>query len=944
MPIAFLLRTAFFLFCVPSLALAAGAIRGRITDAATKEPLQSVTVRLPGTSYGNYTNARGMYLVRNVAAGTYTVEISLIGYSKIQKTSVRVADGDTLVLDFALQQSDVTLDRGIMVIGDKPLVDAEETQSIETIGRTDIEQMVAEKISDVLVQQTGVVEQNKEIHIRGGRGYEAAYLLDGVSVQDPLAGTGFGLQLSAGAIEEVELITGGFNPEYGQATSGVVNIKTRDGSDHYEGSASYRRSWRLFERSPYDRDTNSSFLTDIAELSLGGPEPISTVILPALGVELPGKISFFLNLYGNFSDGITPAFARSDLHSTLFDPVFAPRQDNSITGLGKLTWQISPLMRLTYSYNSSAAINQNTRSLQTNLEYSRPSPGYQYEFQENTDGALTYASLVQLHSIAWMQTLSTSTFYELRISNFFSRLKVDANGRDFSEYREPRDIPTVPAEYYETGDSTSLGIIPGDGFYDVGNGNIWNDHYIDEWNIRADVTNYISEKNRIKTGVDLRFQELQQANIYKPWLGPLGLNNDVFHANTTIGALYAQNNISFQGLVLNYGVRFDFWAPGALVDDAIANTSIPTITEQQRASYLDKTFSMFGLRWKGRLSPRIGVSHPITDNQMLFFSYGHFNKLPRPQYVYAKLSPQAAGSTYQRFGNPDLDPETTIAYEIGIRSQLSNDDVLTVTAYYKDIFDYVQTRRAIVDNPRLAGGSFLTYVNADYARSRGLEIEYKKRIGDWFRGQVSGTYSVVTGKSGSADEGSLVAQGAADDVVGETFMSWDRPLQFNLTANFIVKKDNPLFGLSGLEDINAFVRIFYQSGERYTQEIPVIDPTTGKQQLLPNGRPVYRSDNDNINGVFGMPWWWVDMNIEKYFSFAGWKWVVSVEVINLFDRKNPEVINPVTGRAYEYGDPTPTDWNDPLYPQLQSPIDPYPFNPSRYLNRRTVRLGTSVRF
>ena len=124
----------------------------------------------------------------------------------------------------------------------------------------------------------------------------------------------------------------------------------------------------------------------------------------------------------------------------------------------------------------------------------------------------------------------------------------------------------------------------------------------------------------------------------------------------------------------------------------------------------------------------------------------------------------------------------------------------------------------------------------------------------------------------------------------------------------------------------------------------MVDPTTGEQQRLPNGRPVYRADDDNINGAFGMAWWWVDMNIEKYFSFAGWKWTVSLEVVNLFDRKNPEIINPVTGGAYEYGDPTPTDWNDPLYPQLQSPIDPYPFNPARYLNRRTVRLGTSVRF
>lgn len=932
------------LFCSPSLLYAAGVITGTITDAKTKEPLGGVTVRLPGTYYGAYTNQHGVYTVKKIANGTYTVELSLIGYKKVQKTGVRVDDGDTLTLNFALQQSSVTLDKEIVVIGKKPLVEAEETQSITTVGREEIDNMVAEKISDVLVQQTGVVEQDNEIHIRGGRGYEAAYLLDGVSVQDPLAGTGFGLQMSASAIEEVEIITGGFNPEFGQATSGVINIKTRNGSEHYEGSAAYRRSWRLYGRNPYDRDTNASYLTDIAEFSLGGPEPITQQLLPALGIKLPGSMSFFLNVYGNFSDALTPGYARRDVHSSLVDPVFSPRQDNALTGLGKLMWIINPSMRLTYSFNHSTGLNRNTRSLQTNLEYTRPGPGYQYEFQENMGGALSYASIAQLHSLTWLHTLNTSSFYELRLSNFFSRLKVDANGKDFSDYREPRDIPTVPAEYYETNNPTRLGIIPGDGFYDFGNGTIWNDHFIDEWNIRLDYTNFISEKNRVKTGIDLRLQELQQANIYKPWLGPLGLNNDVFRANAVVGALYAQNNLSFKGLVLNYGLRFDYWAPGTIVDNAIEDESIPTITEAQRQSYRDGTFSFLGRRWKGRISPRLGVSHPITNNQMLFFSYGHFNKLPRPQYVYAKLTPQAANSTYQRFGNPDLNPETTIAYELGLRSQLSTDDVLTITAYYKDIFDYVQTRRAKANSPRLAGGSFLTYTNADYARSRGVEVEYKKRIGTWFRAQASVTYSVITGKSGSADDGALVEQGVADEIVGETFMAWDRPWRANATANFVVKKDEPLFGIAGLDNLNAFVRLFYQSGERYTPHIPVTDPTTGKQQQLPNGKPVYRSDNTNILGEFGAPWWWVDLNIEKYFVFGGLNWTISLEVINVFDRKNPDILNPITGDAYEYGDPTPVDWNDPLYPQLQSPIDPYPFNPARYLERRTLRLGTSVRF
>ena len=924
---------------------AQSVITGTITENNTKKGMASVTVRMTGTYYGAISDANGKYTIKKISAGkNYTLEITRIGYRTIKKTGIALGKNDTLVLNFAMEESKVSLDKDIIVLGERPLVDVEETQSMRAVTRDNIQQMVAENVTDVLTQQTGLVSQNREIFIRGGRGYEAAYLLDGVSIQDPLAGTGFGLQLSANSLQEVEVITGGFNPEFGQATSGVVNIKTRDGASKYEGTTAYRRAWRMFNRSAYDRDTNSSFITDIAEFTFGGPEPITQQLLPALGLQLPGKISFFLNFYGNFSDDLTPEFARVPVKSSLLGNGISFKQDNSANIMGKLSWTLSPAMRISYTHTRNMSLNQNTRTVQTNLEYVVPDPGYQFNFQSNFDGALTYSTLQKLNSITFHHSLGPSTLYEIRVSNFFTHLKVDANGRNFSEYREPQDIPQIPAEYYNTGDSNRLGIIPGDGFFDTGNGYVWREHYMDEWTVRGDLTTYLSEKNKIKAGAEFRFQELQQAEIYSPWLGPLGLNNDIFKTNTTIGALYAQNNISFKGLILNYGLRMDIWAPGLLVDQAIENYDIPTITEQQRTSYREGTFSMFGRQWKARLSPRLGVSHPITENQMLFFSYGHFNKLPRPQFVYAKLTPQAANSTFQKYGNPDLNFETTISYELGLRNQLTENDVLTITAYYKDIFDYVTSRRIQNQNPRLLGGSFTTYINGDYARSRGLEIEYKKRISDWFSSVISATYSVVTGKSSSAEQAALVDRGLTSERITEDYMPWDRPLQINASVNFNAPKGKPFFDLDGLDNLNAYLRFFFQSGMRYTAQIPVIDPTTGKQQILDNGRPVYRTDEQNPYGNIAQNWWWLELNIQKTFIVGSTPLTLTCEVINLLDNKNSTIINAVTGKAYEYGDATPLGLNDPLYPDLQSPLSPYPFNPARYLTRRTVRIGLSAGF
>ncbi|MCK7521891.1 MAG: TonB-dependent receptor plug domain-containing protein [Ignavibacteriales bacterium] len=113
--------------------------------------------------------------------------------------------------------------------------------------------------SAVVAMQPGVVMADNEIHIRGGRTHENAYLLDGISVQDPMAGSGFGLQLSPASIQEVEVITGGYNAEYGQATSGIVNITTREGSDRYNGAVGYRT-----DHFGFNNDTRSNWNTDIS--------------------------------------------------------------------------------------------------------------------------------------------------------------------------------------------------------------------------------------------------------------------------------------------------------------------------------------------------------------------------------------------------------------------------------------------------------------------------------------------------------------------------------------------------------------------------------------------------------------------------------------------------------------------------------------------------------
>ena len=914
-----------------------GTLTGIVHDAKTGEELPGVNVILKGTYYGAATDIHGKFRINNVSVGSYNVEISLIGYKTVQYTGIEIQANKTKELDVKMEETVLTLDQDVVVVGEKPLMDVEETQSKKTVSKEDIENAIVENITDVVTQQAGITQTDNTIHIRGGRSYENAFLLDGVSVQDPLSGTGFGLQLSADAIEEVEVITGGFNAEYGQATSGIVNVKTREGKDNYSGYFSYKKD-NLGNKSSYH-----VFNIDIIDANLSGPEPITSTILPAIGLKIPGDLTFFTSFHAGLSDGITQGYfkatANSIYSSTFGGTRFSPRQQNSWFWLGKISYKYSPTLKFVYSYNQSVDINQNSQSLQQNLEYVEPSPGYQYKFQNILDQANTFTHNNEYHTLSVTHTLNAKTYYELKLNHFYTNLRADANGKNWYDYTEPLDIVNFPIQYYNTNRDT-IGVIPGDGFWDVGNPTTWRDHFFSETSLKGDLTSFFDEKNKFKAGFNLQFQEMQVVEIYKPWVGTLGLNNDIYHVYPAQGAFYTQDNINFSGMILNFGLRFDYWFPGKYVDDAVQNPDVITIPDEIRQRYKDDSFAWFGgRRFKARLSPRLGISHPVSDNQTLFFSYGHFSKWPNPQFVYAKLNPLNAQSSFQKFGNPDLNPETTVAYELGLKTQFTNDDVLKATAYYKDIFDYVTTRTAKITSARLATQSFTTYVNSDYARSRGLELEYKKRIGKWFTGDASFAYAIVTGKSSTPDEGVLVARGDLNESIKEEYMSWDRPFTANVTTNFYVDKDEALFGFGRgiLDDYNIYLRFFYESGKRYTSAY-----FTGSYTA--DGRPEYDYVKNTKYDKIGADWFWIDLNFEKYFDVSGLRFSVSVEVNNLLDTQNSAVINPVTGKAYEYGDDIPITWNDPRYPELQAPISPYPFDPSRYLTRRNVKLGVSLRF
>ncbi|MCX7984718.1 MAG: TonB-dependent receptor [Bacteroidetes bacterium] len=932
-----------------------GILKGKVIDKATKEPLPSVNVVVKGTYYGASTDFDGNYTIQRINPGVYVVEVKLLGYKVVQFPAVKIVEGKTTELNVQLEETALSLGQEIEVVGEKPMFDIEETSSKRTIGTEELEAAAVKNVQEVVALQVGVVQSDDQIHIRGGRSYETAYIVDGISVQDPLSGTGFGLQLPPGAIQEAEVITGGYNAEYGQATSGVISLTTKEGSDSFNGTLGHKRDhfW-------LNTNSRTNFNTDIYDFMFSGPEILTRYILPKLGLEIPGKISFFINGNVNLTDGYTRWVERINadgipdgwilkaprgLKSAIIKQSWlAPRRSNNWSLFGKVTWKITPTIKVSYAGTYAIIVNQNTQSIRTTLEYQEPQPGYQYLYQQIPDSANTFAQINMQQAVSLTHTISPKTFYEVRFSRFIAHLRADANGRGWEYYQEPKDVVTHPIVYRQIGVDSIL-VIPGDGFYDMGSPSMWRDQYVDEYTVKFDLTSNITEKNKFKTGFECRFQYLQMVDIYKPWVRPLGYDNDIYSVHPAIGAVYVQNSLTHSGMILNIGLRFDYWIPGKYVDDAMRNEQESLVSPVIRREYFKSTYSIFGVRWKGRLSPRLAIAHPVSDNQTLFFSYGHFSKFPRPQYVYTKLLRSSARSTSQTIGNPNLNPETTVAYELGLRNQITENDVLNITAYYKDIFDYVTTRTVQLPVTGYSTGTYTTYINQDYTRSRGFEIEYKKRIGSWFRGSLSLAYSITTGKSSSAEEAKYNILNNLEENVKEKYTSWDRPFQGSLNLNFRVQKGQPLFGFGGgvLDDYNVFIRMFYQSGKRYTPQILIgHDPS--------NGRPVYSDDYSNPYGKVGKDVMTVNVNFEKYFTVGPTKLTVSLEITNLFNRDNAQILNPVTGDAYKPKNPNgswtavPYSWNDPGYPDTQAPISPYPYNPARFMEPRHITLGVAVSF
>lgn len=926
-----------------------GTIQGIVKDKKDGSELIGVSVIIKGTSYGAATDVNGRYIIKNLKPGEYNVEFSYIGYAKSLITGIKVGAGETKDVNAQMVSSSFTVE-DVVIVGKKPLVDIERAASVNSISQEAIELAPARQLQQIVNTQPGVINSPGGLTIRGSRSYETGVYIDGVKVTDPMAGTGFGLDIGANAISDIEIMTGGVGADVGDATSGVIKTKTRNGGDKLEVAANYKR-----DNFGFNRDWRSTWNNQVAELNVSGP---------MFKKALDNKLKFSVALRGAFTDEyyLNPA---NQIVSSMYPQEggrrWSPFQDNRWSAFAKMNYTFKGGKVLTVSQLRSISINQDINMLRIFGNDLPFQPGYQYAFSEQMDNANTFTHSASMTAVDWKHAMGKRFTYNLLLSRFFVRLRADANGRywrpsSVDQVFDPASINLFPNTIFNVNDTIAYPNLPSGFFNNGGIATLWHDHYFEEYTAKAE--GHLTSRNsmnRLTFGMELKIQEMQWIDIIRPWIGApiplangeqsqsfrLGQQSDVWKVSPRRGGFYINDQIKYKGLIASIGGRFEYWAPGRYVDEAVANQRAP-IRDELRESYLENSVQIGNLRYKFRFLPKIAASFPIRDNQMLFFNYTHSTILPHPSFVYPGLNPfYQDRSVIANVGNPDLNPEVDISYEIGLKTQLTSNDAFTLTAFWKDKYDFITTTSILIKDNTGREIARTIRINSDYARARGIEASYIKRIGNWYNGQASVTYMVTTGQSASANEAikELLNTGANEDT-REFFMPWDVPLDFKTNHIFKIAKKGGLFGKTWLNNMSFYFETVMRSGVRYTPFVfDRIEQNTGRPIYVMNTNPDARWSR------LGEYWFWTDFTFTKWWKLSKVNVSWNIQVTNLFNNFNASIVNPVTGTAYQMGQNVPDSWVDPRFldPRLGNQGPP-PTNPARFLPQRHILTGIAVKF
>lgn len=763
-----------------------GRIAGTVTDAVNGDPLPGVNVAIVGTTQGAVTNADGQYSILNVRPGTYDVRASFIGFSAQTVTGVEVNIDLTTEVNFDLRE-EVFEGEEVVVTAERRVIQQDVAASVANIDAAEIESVPVTSVTSAIGLQAGI-EGNLEI--RGSGAEQVSFMVNGLSMRDERNNAPF-TSISLTSVDAIQVQTGGFNAEYGNVRSGVINVVTKEGSrSRYNADVIFRMSppgqknfgglpndpdsywirpyidpevaWVGTENGTWDRYTQDQYpefrgWIEVAEGRLRDDDPSNDLTPEALqqaflwqhrksfeitrpdytldlgfGGPMPG-------ISGQFGDARFFASYRRENDMLMFPLAEDAYQDQ--TGHVKITSDVARGMKLSiegmYGQVNSTSASQSG------------APGVfrsAFGVASNTSRA-SYIDARLFSDFFWAPT---------RVNNFMlgSRFTHALNQETYYEVRLTRfasSYDTNPAGFRDTTAQVMIGGVPFDeapfGYYNlptegvdgmrmsIGMSTGRDTSRVTVYNAKGDLTSQINHYLQAKTGIEVNVTESNvRYGRFDPYL-PSANELSLWDRTPLRAGVYGQTRLELQGMIVNTGLRVDYSRPG---DEWYDYDQFTEVFGEGANEVVDTALTRVSIDDQLTLSPRLSVSFPVTEYSKLFFNYGHFRSMPSPEDLFLVRYAGQTGSVL-RVANPNNPLPRTIAYEVGYEHSLFDQFLIRASGYYKDLA--LQPRQV-----QYTGRGGIDYTRSEpysYADIRGFELTLERNVGRWLQGFVNYTYMVT---------------------------------------------------------------------------------------------------------------------------------------------------------------------------------------------------------
>ena len=893
-----------------------GKIAGRVTDDGG-EPLPGVNVILSGTVQGSVTDVDGYYTILNVSPGSYDVRATFIGFVPQTVSGVRVSIDQSTVVNFQMSVETIGFEE-VVITAEAPVVQADASNSQLNVTAEQIEALPVSSVSSVVGLQAGI----QGLTIRGSGADELSFSLNGLTLRDERDNTPY-TNISLASVQEVQVQSGGFNAEYGNVRSGVVNVITKEGSpDRYEVDAIVRYSAPAQKHfGPLANDPDSYWIRPFLDPDVAFTGTTSGAWDEATQQQYPefsGWIAVADELLKDDDpdNDITPqalqeAFKwqhRKTMEITEPDYNVDVGVGGPIPGiskkLGGLRFFASyrrdeqmymiPLHtdRLTSESGHLKLTSNLGRGMKLSLEGLIGNTNGTANSRAGQPGAFSspFSIASELSRVSFIDTRIFSTDYwtpyEVKTNMIGAKFTHARTQNSFYEIRLNRFSSSYDSNPGRRRDETPVVFFGGVGFDEapfgfqpaptfgvdgmrtgVGMSNSRDSSEVVVYNLKADYTSQVNRFFQVKTGLEYNLSDSRiNYGNFDEFL-PSGNSQSVWDETPVRGAIYGQSKLELNGMIANVGLRMDYFHAGGEwfdLDDpfsgAFSARLSPGIDTLLTKSNTDRIVT---------LSPRLGVSFPVTEVSKLFFNYGHFRSLPDPNNLYLLRFFTATGQV-SRVANPNNPLPKTVAYEIGYEQSFFDQFLARVAGYYKD----VSLQPQLVTYISRDGQTNYSVSEANsFEDIRGFELTLARNRGEWIQGFVNYTYMVFSsgyfGFRQVSENPTTQREFEASDAERRNASSRPVPQPYaRLNIDILTPRDfGPQLGsINPLADWRVSVLGSWQQGSKFTW--------TGGGAVPGVLNNVQFRDSWNIN-----------LRFTRNFSLKGRRAQLFVDVFNVTNRK-----------------------------------------------------------